>query len=74
MECVKCVYVWLGVVSGLEDWVGLYQPCGNRRRVGCVSVFDLRWCRWEVGRGLGPVSGSVGWCYGRVSCESGLLL
>ena len=25
---------------------GLYQSCGNRGSVGCVSVFGLRWCRW----------------------------
>ena len=40
---------------------GLYQSSGDRGSVGHVSVFWLRWCRWEVGRGLGQVSGVV--CY-----------
>ena len=48
---------------------GLYQSCGNRVSVG--RVFWLVWCRWGVGRGLGPGSGVVGWCYVYVSCESG---
>ena len=40
--------------------------------VGCVYVFGLWWCMRGVGRGLGPGSGSVGWCYVGVSCEFGL--
>ena len=36
-----------------------------------VSVFRLRWCRWGVGKGLGPGSGGLGWCYVSVRCESG---
>ena len=50
--------------SGRRGWrvdekigIVLYQCCGNRGNVGCVSVF-------VVG------SGSGGWCYGCVSCES----
>ena len=46
----------------------------NRGSIGRVSVFWLRWCgwcMWGVGRGLGPGSGGVGWCYVCVSCESG---
>ena len=42
--------------------------------VGHVSVFWLRWRGWSkrgVGRGLGPGSGAVGWCYVCVRCESG---
>ena len=53
---------------------GLYQSCGNRGSVGRVSVFWLRLCAWcwrEVGRGIGPGSGGLGWCYVCVSCESG---
>ena len=52
-----------------------YQFCGDRGIVGHVSVVWLRWCGWcwwGVGRGLGPVSGAVGWCYVCVRCESGL--
>ena len=40
-------------------------------------MFGLRWhgwCRWGVGRGFGPGSGRVGWCYVCVSCESGLFV
>ena len=33
-------------------------------------MFWLRWCRWGVGRGLGPGSGAVGWCYVCVSLDS----
>ena len=33
-----------------------------------MCVFWFRWCRWGVGRGLGPGSGAVGCCY---VCESG---
>ena len=47
---------------------GIYQSCKNMRRVGRVSVFGLRWCRWEVGKRLGP--GSGGWCFVCVSCDS----
>ena len=56
---------------------GIYQSCGNRGSIGCVSVFGLRWCvwyRWGVGRVLGPGSGRVVWCYICVSCESGLFV
>ena len=34
----------------------------------CVLVTVV----WGVGRGLGPGSGGVGWCYVCVRCESGL--
>ena len=53
---------------------GLHQSCGYRGSVGHVYVFGLRWCgwcRWGVGRGLGPGSGAVVWCYVCVRCESG---
>ena len=53
---------------------GLYQSCGDRGSVGRVSVFWLLWCRWGVGRGLGPGSVAVGWCYVCVRCESGLFV
>ena len=46
--------------SGRRGWrvdesIGFvfYQSCGNRSRVGRVSV--LRWCWWGVGMGLGWV-------------------
>ena len=50
---------------------GLYQSCRDRGSVGHVSVFWLRLCRWVVGRGLGPGSVAVGWCYVCVRYESG---
>ena len=37
------------------------NPVGTRG-VGRVSMFVLRWCRWGVGRGLGPASGGAGRC------------
>ena len=41
---------------------GLYQSCENRGSVGRVSVLVLRWCRWGVGRRIGPGSGEVLLC------------
>ena len=43
----------------MDTWIDLelYQSRRNRGSVG--RVFELRWCRWGVGRGLGPMSG--GW-------------
>ena len=34
-------------MSGLG--LGFTNYVGTGRSVGCVSVFGLRWCRWEVG-------------------------
>ena len=74
---MRCVCVWLGAAwVDRGEWIvfGLYQSCGKRGSVVRVSVFWLRlcgWCMWRVGRGLGPGSGGVGWCYVCVSCESG---
>ena len=53
-------------VSRVIFGFGLYQSCWDRGGVGRVSVFWLRWCRWGVDRGLGPL-----WCYVCVRCESG---
>ena len=36
-----------------------------------VGVGSGGWCRWGVGRGLGPGSDGVGWSYVCVRCESG---
>ena len=57
----------------MGDRIGfvIYQFWRNIGKVGYVTVFGLRWCGWGVGRGLGPGSGEVGWCYVCVSCESG---
>ena len=61
--CEMCVWLW----AAWEERIGfgLYQSCGNRRSVVCVSVFGLRWCRW----GLRPGSGRVRWCYVCVSLD-----
>ena len=40
----------------------IYQSCGNRGSMECVSLFGLhrcRWCRWGLGVGLGR--GLGGW-------------
>ena len=52
---------------------GLYQSCGECLTCVCVlvAVVWCGWCRRGVGRGLGPGSGAVGWCYVCVRCESG---
>ena len=44
------------------EWIGfgLYQSCGNRGSVECVSVFGLRWCGWGCVESLDQWSGSVG--------------
>ena len=44
---------------------GLYQSCENRGNVERMSVYGLRWCvwcRWGVGKGLGPEAGGVVLC------------
>ena len=72
--CDICLCLARGCVGGEGgEWIGfgVYQSCGNRGSVGRVSVFWLRWCgwfRWGVGRGIGPGSGGVGWCYVCLRC------
>ena len=55
---------------------------GFTNPVGTGGVLDVCLCfgcggvggvggEWTGGRGLGPESGMVGWCYVCVSCESG---
>ena len=55
---------------------------GYTNPVGTGEVLDVCICfgcggegsvggEWAGGRGLGPGSGGVGWCYVCVSCESG---
>ena len=70
-----CMCLARGGVSGEGgEWMrGLgfdfTNPVGTGESVGCV--FWLRLCMWVVGRGLGPGSGGVLWCYVCVRCESG---
>ena len=61
--------------SGRYGWMrelclGFTNPVGTGGVLD-MSVLWLRWCRGGVGRGLGPGSGAVGWCYVCVRCESG---
>ena len=58
VEYVRCVCV--GEEGGERIGFGLYQSCGNIGSVG--RVFWLLWCRWGVGRRLGPGSGGVVFC------------
>ena len=39
----------------------------------CLSCGGV-WCRWGLGRELGPGSGRLGWCYVCVNCESGFFV
>ena len=57
--CMRLARGGVGVEGDERIGFGLYQSCGDRGSVG--HVFVLRWCRWGVGRGLGPWSGAVGW-------------
>ena len=55
-----------------ELGLGFTNPVGTGGVLDmCLCVFWLRWCRWGVGRGLGPGPRDVGWCYVCVRCESG---
>ena len=40
----------------------------------CLGCSCGGWCRWGIGRGLGPASGRVGWCYVCVRCEFGIFV
>ena len=65
--CDMCM-CWLrgGVGGEGDEWVrelglGFTNPVGDRGSVWDMCLcFWLRWCRWGVGRGLGPGVGSGG--------------
>ena len=40
--------------------LGITNPVGTGGVLEVCLFFWLRWCRWGVGRGLGPGSGGVG--------------
>ena len=77
--CGVCLCLARGGVGGEGgEWMrelGL----GFTNPVGTVGVLDMCLCfgcggvsgEWVGGRGLGPGSGAVGWCYVCVRCESG---
>ena len=55
-----------------ELGLGFTNPVGTGGVLDMCLYSWLRWCRWGVGRRLGPGSGAVGWCYVCVMCKSGL--
>ena len=56
-----CMCLARSGVGGEGIGFEIYQSCGNRGSVG--RGFGLRWCKWVVGRVLGPGSGGLGLCY-----------
>ena len=66
---MRCVCVWLGAVwveRGGGEWMrglgfGFTNPVGTGGMLD-MCVFGLWWCRWRVGRELGPGSGGVVLC------------
>ena len=74
---MTCVCVWRG--AGRCGWKGgewmRKLGLGFTNYVGAGGVLDMLrwcgWCKWGVGRGLGPGSGAVGWYYVCVGCGSG---
>ena len=75
--CDMCICLAQGGVGGEgvsepEDWVWAIPILWGQGGVRRVSVLRwCGWCRWAVGRGLGPGSRAVEWCYVCVRCESG---
>ena len=69
--CGMCMCLDRGGMGGDGgEWMrGLDLGYTNHVGIGGVldvSVFWLRWCEWcrrRMGRGFGPGSGRVGWCY-----------
>ena len=50
--CEMCMCLaWGSRGRECGEWIGfgLYQSCGNKGTVGCVSLFGLRLCRWGCG-------------------------
>ena len=52
--------LWMSAVRGMRGLcLGFTYPLGTGEVLeGRVSVFWLRWCRWGVGREIGPGSGA----------------
>ena len=77
-----CMYLARGGVGGDgAEWIrglglGITTPVGTGGMLdlclclGCGCV----WCRWGMGRRLGPGSRRVGWCYVCMNCESGFFV
>ena len=56
--------------------LGFTNPVGTREVLDVCLCFlcggvGVGGCSWGVGKGHGPGSGGVGWCYVCMSCESG---
>ena len=76
--CDMCMCLARGGVGGEGgEWMrelglGFTNPVGTGGVLDVCLCFGCGgWCRWGVGRGLGPGSGAVGWCYVCMRCESG---
>ena len=75
--CDMCMCLARGGVGGEGgEWkrelgLGFTNPVETGGVLGMCLCFGCGWCRWGVGRGLGPGSGAVRWCYVCVRCESG---
>ena len=78
--CDMCMCLARGGVGGEGgEWMrelglGFTNPVGTGGVLDvclCFGCGGVGACRWGVGRGLGPGSGAVGWCYVCMRCESG---
>ena len=59
---------WRGGLVDVRIGFGLYQSCGDWESIGRVSVLvAVVWV--GSGKGLGPGSGAMGWCYVCVSLD-----
>ena len=56
--------------SGGEDWIWVLLNLWEQGEYWtCVCVWvEVVWVVWVVGRGVGPRSVGVGWCYVCVRC------
>ena len=72
---VTAMLVWGGWGDVVVVSAGRFtNSVGTGEVLDVCMCLGLRWCRWGVGRGLGPGYGMVGWFYVCVRCESGLFV
>ena len=77
------MYMCLARGGGCE-WLrglglGFTNPVVTRGMCVCLGCGGMGgvgggWCRWGVGRWLGPGSRGAWWCYVCVSCESAFFM